>query len=355
MNSSILSPKRRNTLGDISSLYVAVLLRAVHAEGHDAAPLRQQFGLSEALMSSSDARISIPRYMRLGHAAIELTGDPALGLTMGALTRAVDAGKAGIAAMTAPTAGQALATLIRYSLLNSRNSRGLPSMDLTTAKARFYSIRPYNSFNFFVVDSVLAAWTQLLRELTGQRQVLERVTIEYPSQGLESAFEDWFGCAVTFGESENSIQLAPGISGKISLQSQPALHRELVAECNQVLKRFRAGWSIKDRVKEKLAPRLENEPPRLDTIAAELGLTPWTLQRQLAEHGSGYRQLLEETRRELAIDYIRETHLSLAEIAWLLGFSGPPAFHKAYQRWFDISPGEHRRSIHQSGRGEDYV
>ncbi|MDC0663784.1 AraC family transcriptional regulator [Marinobacter sp. SS21] len=349
MTPSLPNPKRRNTLGDISTLYVSVLLRAVQAEGQDASLLQQQFGLGDTLMTSADARISIPRYMRLGHAAIELTGNPALGLTMGAMTRAVDAGNAGFAAMTAATTGQALATLIRFSLLNSRNSRGHPSMDLADARAQFYSIRPYNAFNYFVVDSVLASWTQLLRELSGQRRVLERVTIEYPSQGLESTFETWFDCPVLFGASENALQLAPGISALRSLQAQPATHRQRIAECEQSLKRIREGWSIKDRVKEKLPPLLESAPPTLGAIAAELGLTPWTLQRQLAEQHSGYRELLDETRRELALDYIRETHLSLAEIAWLLGFSGPAAFHKAYRRWFNTPPGEHRRAVRQTG------
>ncbi|MDX1754641.1 MAG: AraC family transcriptional regulator [Marinobacter sp.] len=337
--------RRRNTLGDISSLYVTVLLRAVEAEGASTEGLRERFGLGDTLLSSPDARISIPRYMRLGHAAIEQTDNPALGLTIGAMTRAVDAGKAGLAAVTAATASQALATLIRFSLLTSRNSRGHPAMDAATGRARFYSIRPYNTFNYFVVDSILASWTQLLRELTGDNRVLQRVTIEYPARGLEGHFEDWFDCPVQFGAEENTLQLAPGIADKAPQQAQPAVHRQLVTECSQMLKRIRAGWSIRERVKEKLAPMLERDPPRLETIAAELGLAPWTLQRQLAEEGCGYRQLLDETRRDLAWDYIRETHLSLAEIAWLLGFSGPAAFHRAYRRWFGISPGEHRRSV----------
>lgn len=348
MATSPLTQKRRNTLGDISTLYVFVLLRAVQAEGQDASRLQQKFGLSDTLMTSAEARISIPRYMRLGHAAIELTDNPALGLTMGAMTRAVDAGNAGLAAMTAATTGEALATLIHFSLLNSRNSRGLPSMDLAEARARFYSIRPYNAYNYFVVDSVLAGWTQLLRELSGQYRVLERVTIEYPSQGLDATFESWFDCPVMFGASENALQLAPGISEMRSLHAQPATHKYQLAECEKSLKRIRAGWSIKDRVKEKLPPLLESTPPTLGTVAAELGLTPWTLQRQLAEQHSGYRELLDETRQELALDYIRETHLSLAEIAWLLGFSGPAAFHKAYRRWFNTPPGEHRRAVRQA-------
>jgi AraC-like DNA-binding protein len=333
---------RRHTLGDISLLYVAVLARAVAHSGKDPGPLLARFDLNERHLGLPDARISIPRFMRLGHAAIELTGDPALGLVMGELTRPVDTGRAGLAAQTAPDGGQALSTLIHYDLLTSRNSRGQPAMDLSRGYADFYSIRPYNAFNYFVVDSVLAAWTQFLRLITGRNQVLAKVTIEYSDQGLAADFERWFGCPVSFGEDHNRLYLLPEARTSVSLQRQPAMHRLLCEDCDKALHRLRSGWGTADRIRDKLTALLEGEPPRLEQLAAELGLTPWTLQRRLAREGIGFRELMDETRKELALEYIRETRLAFSEVAWLLGFSGPAAFHKAYRRWHGCSPGEHR-------------
>lgn len=335
------SPKP-NTLGDISLLYVAVIARAIQHHGREADPLLAQFGIDQRLLAAPDARISIPRFMRLGHAASALTDDPALGLTMGQLTRPVDAGRPGLAAQTAATAGEALATLIRFDLLTSRNSRGQPRMLVDQGAAEFYSIRPYNAFNHFVVDSVLAAWTRLLRTVAGQHQVLSRVTIEYPDRGLARVFEDWFDCPVMFGADHNRIYPRPEVLRMPCCDGQPAVHRLLRQECEQALARLRAGWGIQDQVREKLTPLLEGEAPRLEQVAMELGMAPWSLQRRLAEAGTGFRELVDSTRRDLALAYIRETRLAFAEIAWLLGFSGPAAFHKAYRRWFDLSPGEHR-------------
>lgn len=342
---------RRNTLGDISVLHVEALLRAVHNEGFSRESLMVTFGLNDQLLGSPDARISIPRYMRLGHAAIELTGNRALGLVIGALSRPVDSGLPGLAAQSAATAGNALETLVRYSLLTSRNSRGHPSMTRGATLATFYSIRPYNSFNFFVVDSVLSTWVQLLRTLTGRHHVVEQVRIEYPSQGLEDTFSHWFDCPVHFSGGENSIQLAEGIRELASPDAQTALHRQLIANCELRLKQLRSGWTLREQVKDKLSPLLEQSAPTLETVAAEFGLSPWTLQRKLAEEGTGYRQLIDETRKELARDYIRETMVSLTEISWLLGFSTPAAFHKAYRRWFEVSPGEHRKKLRAHDNG----
>lgn len=335
----------RNALGNISVLHTSVLLRAAAAEGADTDQLTANFRLSRETLNSSSARISIPRFMRLGHAAIAQTGNRALGLRIGALTRPVDAGIAGLAGQSAETVGDALSTLIRYSLLTSQNSRGTPSIRPNARQALFYSIRPYNAFNYFVVDSVLAAWTQFVRNLTGQYEVLEQVTIEYPSNGQDDLFESWFRCPVQFNARENGITLKPDIWTRPTLQAQAAMHEKLVGLCERELQQIRKGWTTGDRVKHLLTPLFQGESPTLETIAGKLGVAPWTLQRQLSSEGTGFRELVDETRKQLARDYIRETDTTLSEIAWLLGFANPAAFHKAYRRWFDISPGEHRNRL----------
>lgn len=335
--------RHTNSLGELSVLYASVLSRAVAEEGHDPVPLLERFGLSNQSLGTPDARISIPRFMRLGEAAIGLTGNPALGLVMGKLSRPVDAGLAGLAAQSAASAGDALGTLIKFGILTSHNSRGSPWVSGKGLTAHFYSIRPYNVFNYFVVDSVLAAWTQFLRVVSGQQKVLERVSIEYPSQGMDAEFEAWFGCPVQFGAAENSIHLLAATRDAPSIHAQPGMFDMLSRQCERQLLKIRSNWTMGDRVKDRLAPLLQGDTPELATVADRLGIAPWTLQRQLKEEGTGFRELLDETRRELASEYIRETRTSISEIAWLLGFANPAAFHKAWKRWFNTSPAEHRK------------
>lgn len=351
MSTSTLS--RHNALGDISLLYVGVLLRAAQAEGASIERLRQQFRLDQPGQAAPDARISIPRFMRLGHAAIEETGNPALGLRMGALTRPVDAGLAGLAAETAPNLGAALRTLIRYSPLTSQNSRGESTVSGAERWVRFYSIFPYNRYNRFVVDSILASWTQLARHMIGQYDVLESVRIEYPSVGLDDVFESWFRCPVEFGARENAVRFRESAWQQATSQHHAGMHEQLTALCDQALERIQRGWKLSDRVQHLMTPMLRGSTPTLDTIAARLGTTAWTLQRQLNDEGTGFRALLDTTRKQLALDYLKETDSSLAEIAWLLGFANPPAFHKAHQRWFGVSPGEHRKLLKREIREEN--
>ncbi|KAA1171285.1 AraC family transcriptional regulator [Marinobacter salinexigens] len=334
-----------NALGDISILYATILFRAAEEEGADIEALKHRFKLSDATLSSPEARISISRFMRLGQAAIEMTGNPALGLHMGTLSRPVDYGLAGLAGASANTVELAFSSLIRYALLTSQNSRGSASIEQAERTVSFYSIRPYNRFNYFVVDSVLAAWTQFTRHLTGQCDVLEYVSIEYPSLGLDDLFEGWFRCPVRFDAPKNQVTFKGEIWSHPSLEAQPAMHSRLCEMCDTGIQQIKRGWTTGDRVKNLLTPMFRGETPGLETIAGKLGIAPWTLQRQLAREGTTFKALLDDTRKQLARDYIRETDSSLSETAWLLGFANPAAFHKAYRRWFGISPGEHRQQF----------
>ena len=104
-------------LGDLSVGFVQTLADAVISCGQDPRPLLEQFGLDPARLAQPLARLSIPRYMRLGHAAIALTGNPALGLCMGRLSRLSQLGLAGVTAAQAPTVREAARTLIRFEPL----------------------------------------------------------------------------------------------------------------------------------------------------------------------------------------------------------------------------------------------
>jgi AraC-like DNA-binding protein len=82
-------------------------------------------------------------------------------------------------------------------------------------------------------------------------------------------------------------------------------------------------------------------------VAARLKLPTWTLRRKLAEEGTQFRAILNDTRRDLAMTYIRDTELAFGEIAYLLGFASAEAFQRAFKRWNGQTPGEFRRSHRQ--------
>ena len=117
---------QRVRLGDLSVGFLHSLGEALQLYGQDPQPLLKAYGLDAERLAEPHARLSIPRYMRLGHAAIQLAGDPALGLEMGRLRKPSHLGLAGLTAAQAPTVRDAARALIRYE----------PCMPPTIAAAR---------------------------------------------------------------------------------------------------------------------------------------------------------------------------------------------------------------------------
>ena len=67
-----------------------------------------------------------------------------------------------------------------------------------------------------------------------------------------------------------------------------------------------------------------------------------TLHRRLEEHGRSFRDVISEVRRVRAEAYLRTPAISLAEVAFLLGYSEQSTFQHAFKRWVGVTPGEFR-------------
>jgi AraC-like DNA-binding protein len=80
-------------------------------------------------------------------------------------------------------------------------------------------------------------------------------------------------------------------------------------------------------------------------VAQALHVSQRTLQRRLQDEGASFQRLLDDSRRELAEQYLAQPNLTLLEVAYLLGFADPSNFFRAFRRWFDLTPGEYRARL----------
>ena len=90
---------------------------------------------------------------------------------------------------------------------------------------------------------------------------------------------------------------------------------------------------------------LHQGEPTLPIVAGHLALSSRTLQRRLQERGLVFQEILENTRRELAIRYLQDKNLSLTDIALLLGYSEQSAFNRAFKRWYNETPKSYRMAL----------
>ncbi|KZX81340.1 hypothetical protein A3715_07335 [Oleiphilus sp. HI0009] len=339
-------PIQKLSLGDITVNFASVVLNTLAEHNIDPLPVQKAFGLNNEHLSTPDARISIPKYMRLGREAARMTRSPSIGLEFGRNTLDSHIGLAGYTAACAPTLQQSLSHIIDMELLNSRNTRGKSSHFMKDGRlhCQFYSISPYNRYNYFVVDTMLASWWSFTQRHCPEAEC-HHIEIEYPLPSYKEDFEDFFQCPVLFGQSKNALILKRGHETFALNQSHQPTFSKMQAICEQELMTWKSGKSISDQVIDLISENLSGKPPEIDLIGKKLGLAGWTLRRKLAQEGHHYQTLLDNTRNALAQSYVRDTGLNFTEITFILGFSSPSSFQRAFKRWTGISPGAYRRDI----------
>lgn len=351
-------------LGDISVSYIEIMIKAMAHINEDIEPLLDKYSIDGVSLSSPDARVSIPKFMRLGFDCIGQSHVPWLGLIMGQVTTPTNLGMAGLLAISAQNLEQACTQIAQYEPLNKFNSRGQSQFmvnkvfgveqekyrELSRAYGieqdqgvlMFYSIKPYNHYNYFVVDSVLSGWQQIIESLTGRKDAIEKVCFEFSAPQYADKYHQIFQCPVLFEQASNFIVI------KAEALDWPCLNRsaptfELLRRgADEELEKVRLGLSFNEKVSRVIGPLLDGCTPTLEQVSEQLNMAPWTVRRKLVEEGGSFQQTLNETRRALSISYVRDTALTLGEIAYLLGFGSPTAFQRAFKRWTGEAPGRFR-------------
>ena len=126
----------------------------------------------------------------------------------------------------------------------------------------------------------------------------------------------------------------------------PVLRTFLEGQADAILANMPARTGVAVDVRRALASRIGADGTRMSAIARHLGISERTLQRRLADDGVSYQELVEEVRRAAAGRYLDESALAIGEIAYLLGYSEPAAFHRAFKRWYGTTPEQFRTRGH---------
>jgi len=203
---------------------------------------------------------------------------------------------------------------------------------------------------------VLAGWQVNLGQVAGRPVTVEKVEIEFPAPAYAERYEALFGCAVEFEAGANRLRLSAESLALRNPDHCPGTWHHLLELCERELDQLTRTRSLRERVIQLLGPLLHGREPDLQEVAGQLQLPAWTLRRKLAEEGTQFRAILNDTRRDLATAYIRDTELAFGEIAYLLGFASAEAFQRAFKRWLGQTPGDYRRAQRRaSGEAQSSV
>jgi AraC-like DNA-binding protein len=150
------------------------------------------------------------------------------------------------------------------------------------------------------------------------------------------------GCPVRFGAPESRAVLWRAPLERPLPRHDPALFAYLERHAQALLAGVPAEGGVVERVQRLITEGLRSGEPVQAEVARRLALSERTLQRGLREADTSFAAILDAVRRQLAQLHLSERSLALHEVAFLLGYSEPSAFHRAFRRWTGQTPQEFR-------------
>jgi AraC-like DNA-binding protein len=161
----------------------------------------------------------------------------------------------------------------------------------------------------------------------------------------EPAFAGGLGCEVKSRASWDGIAVPSVVWQRPLRRRDSVLRRFLETQADQILTRLSPRSGLAYEVHRALASDLTSGAERISGVARKLAMSGRTLQRRLAAEGVSYQQLVDTARKEAAARYLAESTLAICEVAYLVGYSEPAPFHRAFKRWYGMTPDSYRTRL----------
>jgi AraC-like DNA-binding protein len=309
--------------------------------GADRATLMDRVGLVPGDLEDHDRRLPLATYRALMRAAQDLCGDPALALHFGEAVDLAEISIVGLIMNASATMGDAFAQMQRFGRL-TLETEGLsdgPRFALSVRDGQLWMVDTRADPNAFpeLTEGAFARLVCGPRRFLPEPHVLE-VCFTHPAPAWRAEHDRIFQCPVTFSSPWNAMRLDPRIADwPVALQPR-YVFGVLVDRADDLLRELEDQKTVRGRVEALLLPLLHTGEVSADAVAHALGFSRQTLFRKLKAEGATYKTVLDDLRHRMALRYLSGAKASVNETAYLVGFSEPAAFSRAFKRWTGKSP-----------------
>jgi AraC-like DNA-binding protein len=338
---------RRGGLGALPStggIGIRLAYRWVRDAGLDPLPLLKEARVTAAQIADPVSRFSVRAQIRFLDAAAEALGDELLGFHLARDFETREMGALHYVVASSATIEEALRRLTRFSSLIHEGMQLSASFGRELRVAIHYVGVPRRS-DRHQAECWLTVLLNFVRQLSGRRVVARSVHFAHSRPNGSREIDRHFGAPVEFDADVDEVALDGGIAALPAVSADPYLNKILLKYCEEALgHRPRARGTFRTAVENAVVPELPHGDVEVDRTARRLGMSRRTIARKLAAEGLTYSVVLEELRLDLARRYLADPELSIAKIAWLLGYREASAFSRAFRRWTGGSPRAARSS-----------
>jgi AraC-like DNA-binding protein len=319
------------------------LLNAIRDADGDPDQILRTFELEGSLLSDADRFIPCSIFAGILEESARITGDHCFGLHFGARFNPKNIGALAYVVLNSPTIAVADEQIGRYLKLYNQAAKVSRTVEGERAYLQYIfcdleieSPRQHNEYG-------MAVRLNTIRMMVGSDWTPLEVQFAHDAPEAISEHQRIFGAPVLFGYQTNSLVTESEFLARQVPAADPRLYRIIKRYLEGILEEMPDDRGVLTPIRRVIAESMRDGDPNLVRVAKKMALGPRTLQRQIKEHGMEFKKLVDDTRREFALNYLKDSRNTLTEIAFLLGYSEASAFSRAFKRWTGGTPLAYRR------------
>lgn len=305
-------------------------------------------GLDPVVLTLPDQRIPRSIQHALWQEVVKQTGDENVGLHLGEAFSLGNYGIAGYVLLNCQTLAGVFEKFCRYTCLFCQGvqtqistSDGMAFFDCNSVPEVVPDPNLLEESRYDTESTFVSALTAI-KALTGKSLRPSVVWFRHQLPADVSEYERIFQTELKFSMPVNRLVFDATCLNWSVLSSNASLLTLFEQQAEAMLGELNGGDRYTQKVAQVIVRKLKGELPTVDAVASELAISTRQLQRELKAEGISFQKLLDQVRQELALRYLKDPTVPIHGIAFLLGFSEPSAFNRAFKRWTGKTPGSYR-------------
>jgi AraC-like DNA-binding protein len=335
-----------------SSVAIVALNNLLHDNGWSDEEVESQTGIRCTLLKDPDAKIPMVDFLQLWDLTVKVSQDPALGLHLRQHYGKSLKHFVVTLILASSSLDEAVENWIRFHRLICETDRIEIIPD-----SKYYQIAYYNINlelqNRYLPEHHLSLALSYCQQFMGRSVFPDEVHFRHADPGYSKEYQKFFHCPVLFEQKDNLIIAEKVRFNRKQTEDDLYLQSILIKHAENELRNQTAPQSYIDDVREVLQKNMARGCADIKTTSSALNMDRTTLHRHLQKENTSFSKILLSVRKQLAREYLKQ-NFSVHQTAFLLGFSDPSAFQRAFRRWFEMPPGQYRKALENSRADDNF-
>jgi len=337
----------------ISINYLALMIRLCAERGISSQALLQDSGIDSSILDGGSHFVNGEQYYKVLKNASALLGDPTFGLYYGARTTITSHGILGFAFMSSKTLRDALLLMTKYHRTLFTLIELQFEEQAKNAYLRINFTTNFKGYENLLAEGIIAGFYTIFKSMFSQEinrdneffsnYIKTPATVQFKQE--EPEYSDFFykilGENVEFSKEYNQIIIPSSLLDYSLPESDPNTAKMAEQICQDILLSLEQRETYPEKVR-KIIFSYKESLPTFDQVADILHLHPRTLGRRLKQYNTSYQVILDEVRKELALEYLANPDILIDDIAYSLRFNDASSFYRAFRKWTGRTPRSYR-------------